>query len=56
VYSLTVAAMLRARGEGSPGRVIAVDAMATNLAYIRASLLAANASTNQITLVNNAVR
>jgi hypothetical protein len=56
VYSLTVAAMLRARGEEGPGRVIAVDAMATNLAYIRASLLAVNASPNQITLVNNAVR
>jgi len=55
LYSLSVASLFRKMGNTQTGKVLAVDAMADNLAFIRASLLAEQVSSSQITFINNPV-
>ena len=55
VYSLLVAELRHSTGDGRPGRVVAVDAQADNLAYISHSLVKNNISQEMVTLVHNAI-
>ena len=55
VYSLLVAQLRHSSGDGRPGRVVAVDAQADNLAFISHSLVKNNIPQQMITLVHNAI-
>ena len=55
VYSLLVAQLRHSMGDGRPGRVVAVDAQANNLAFISHSLAKNNIPQQMITLVHNAI-
>ena len=56
VFSLAVAALREKEGHTEAGRVVAVDAMADNLAFIHHSVSNNGFPEGMVTLVHNAIR